>query len=77
MLEDDVIAADSWLAKTTQSLRQIEKKATEHDDPYFNWFYFRLFWVEPGIQWATDNASWVPHMYFTVLLGTFVVSGMQ
>jgi hypothetical protein len=76
MLEDDVIAADSWLAKTTQSLRQIEKKATEHGDPYFNWFYFRLFWFEPGMQWATDNASWVPHMYFTISLGTFVVSGL-
>lgn len=76
MLEDDIIAADSWLAKTTHYLRQIEKKATEHGDPYFNWFYFRLFWFEPGMQWATDHASWVPHMYFAILLGTTVVSGL-
>jgi hypothetical protein len=73
MLEDDVIASHSWLAKTTQSLRQIEKKSAKLSGPYSNWFYFRLFWYEPGMQWAKDASSWVPRMYFTIFLGTCVV----
>jgi hypothetical protein len=70
MLEDDIIFADGWLAKTRDALHKIEPHATE-GKKYWNWLYLRLFYTETALQWGPED-FWYTNMYFTFLFAGLV-----
>ncbi|KAL3423007.1 hypothetical protein PVAG01_04753 [Phlyctema vagabunda] len=61
MLEDDVIIADGWMAKTRQALLDVEALSQEEKR---NWIYLRLFYTETSMSWQ-DTDFWYENMYLT------------
>jgi GR25 family glycosyltransferase involved in LPS biosynthesis len=69
MLEDDVIVADGWMAKTRQALQHIESNSHVKEE-FWNWIYLRLFYTETSMQWE-DTDFWYYHMWLTFSLASW------
>lgn len=65
ILEDDIIFADSWLAKTLPALTEIGQKST-------TWLYLRLFWTDVMLGWDKDIDSWYTNPIFNYILALAV-----
>lgn len=76
MLEDDIILADAWLAKTSQALREIETKSDFPTDPYSNWLYFRIFWTETSMRWREEVDFWFRRMDLLIAIGSLCTLGV-
>ncbi|EED16772.1 conserved hypothetical protein [Talaromyces stipitatus ATCC 10500] len=66
IFEDDIIAADGWLAKSLMGLStlgsRIGSEKTEKD-----WLYMRLFYTETSLSWSEDD-FWYRNMPLAFLL---------
>lgn len=71
MLEDDIILADGWMAKTRQALRIIDRKSKNRKGEFWDWIYLRLFYTETSMQWE-DTDFWYYHMWLTFSIASVV-----
>lgn len=58
IVEDDVIFAEGWLAKTLKSLAELRGRSK-------NWLYLRLFYTETSLGWEADDDYWYGHQLLT------------
>lgn len=69
-LEDDVMFADGWLAKTLNALQHLHESTnsnTRHAIGSKPWLYLRLFYTETALMWQNTD-FWYAHMPLTFLL---------
>lgn len=64
LVEDDIIIADSWFAKTRKAIRDIGSKP----DPFI-YLYLRLFYAETSMKWRVEDDFWYRRMDLTLALG--------
>lgn len=64
IFEDDIVLADSWLAKTVTALDEIRQKSVP-------WLYLRLWWTDVMLGWDKEIDSWYtnPILAYLVALG--------
>jgi len=69
LIEDDVILAEGWMARTLDALKQlllspssIRQTTTTHSTSKKPWLYLRLFYTETALAWQPDFDFWYAHM---------------
>lgn len=61
IFEDDIVFADSWLAKTMSALAEIRQKPTP-------WLYLRLFWTDVRLGWDKTIDPWYTNPILNYIL---------
>lgn len=61
ILEDDIVFADSWLAKTMLALADIRQERIP-------WLYLRLWWTDVMLGWDKKIDSWFTNPIFNYVL---------
>ena len=67
MLEDDVIAAEGWYARTKAALRDLEQEGSEVE----NTIYLRLFYNERILGWNSEE--WFSYLLRCILVESLVL----
>ncbi|KAL4901378.1 hypothetical protein BDW74DRAFT_181946 [Aspergillus multicolor] len=69
IFEDDIIAADGWLANSPKGLSTIEERARSSDSRQ-DWLYLRLFNTETFLSWSSSDDFWYRNMALAFFLTT-------
>ena len=54
VLEDDIVLAEGWMAKTLRALLDIEEIFRNRNP----WIYLRLFYTETALSWTSDDFAY-------------------